>query len=299
MKKTLASILCALLLQGALAAHAAPPKMDMLVDAAWLSAHLADPDLVLLHIGPKDDYAAAHIPGARLMSLDDVGDDDDGLSLQLPPPPQLRKRLGALGIGDNTRVVVVFAKGWISPATRVIFTLQAAGLGERVSLLDGGMDAWRVQQRPTTAQPGAVVNVTGPEIRMQPVVVDADFVRSHAGSAGYVLVDARAPVYFDGIEPSGAPGKRRKGHIPGAVSIPFTDVVEPDNKLKIPARLTALFAARGIKAGTRLVVYCHIGQQATAVIFAARSLGIDALLYDGSFEDWTLNNGLVQAAAGR
>ena len=134
---------------------------------------------------------------------------------------------------------------------------------------------------------------------MQPVVVDADFVRSHARTPGYVLVDARAPMYFEGVELSGALGKRRKGHIPGAVNIPFNDVVEPDNKLKTQERLAALFAERGVKAGSRLIVYCHIGQQATAVIFAARSLGIDAVLYDGSFEDWTLNNGPVQAAAGR
>lgn len=296
MKKKLAIALAALMLStGALAAE---PRLNMVVDAQWLAGHLADPDLVLLHVGPKDDYAAGHIPGARLVALKDIAVDDD-LTLQLPAAADLRQRLGALGITASSRVVVYFAKEWISPATRVIFTLHAAGLGEQVALLDGGIDEWRRQQKATTAQASAVIKHAGPELRMQPLVVDADFVRSRARSPGYVLVDARAPVYYDGVEPSGAMGKRRKGHIPGAVNIPFTQIVGLDNKLKTPAQLETLFRDSGIKAGTRLVVYCHIGQQATAILFAARSLGIDAVLYDGSFEDWTLNNGPVEAAAGR
>jgi thiosulfate/3-mercaptopyruvate sulfurtransferase len=297
MKKKLAIALSALLLSGG--TLAAEAKMNMVVDAQWLASHLADPDLVVLHVGPKDDYAAGHIPGARLVALKDIAVDSDDLSLQFPAPPDLRQRLGALGIGDSSRVVVYFAKEWVSPATRVIFTLHAAGLGEHVALLDGGIDEWRRQQKATTAQASAAGKLAGPQVRMQPLVVDADFVRSHARSPGYALVDARAPVFYDGVELSGAMGKRRKGHIPGAVNIPFNQIVGLDNKLKTPAQLEALFRDSGIKAGTRLIVYCHIGQQATAILFAARSLGIDAVLYDGSFEDWTLNNGPVEAVAGR
>jgi thiosulfate/3-mercaptopyruvate sulfurtransferase len=298
MTKKLAIALTALMLATGSGALAAEPKLNMVVDAQWLASHLADPDLVLLHVGPKDDYAAGHIPGARLVALKDIAV-DDGLTLQFPAAPDLRQRLGALGIKESSRVVVYFAKQWISPATRVIFTLHAAGLGEQVALLDGGIDEWRRQQKATTAQASSAIKLGGPELRMLPLVVDADFVRSRARSPGYVLVDARAPVYYDGLEPSGAMGKRRNGHIPGAVNIPFTQIVGLDNKLKTPAQLEALFRDGGIKAGTRLIVYCHIGQQATAILFAARSIGIDAVLYDGSFEDWTLNNGPVEAVAGR
>jgi thiosulfate/3-mercaptopyruvate sulfurtransferase len=297
MKKNLAIALSALLLSSG--APAAEPKLNMVVDAQWLASHLADPDLVLLHVGPKDDYAAGHIPGARLVALKDIAIDSEELTLQVPAPAELKKRLGALGIGDASRVVVYFAKGWISPATRVIFTLQAAGLGQQATLLDGGIDEWRRQGKTTTAQASAASALAGPEVRMQPVVVDAAFVRSHARSPGYALVDARAPVYYDGVEKSGDMRKLRKGHIPGAVNIPFDQVAGLDNKLKTPAQLEALFRDSGITAGTRLIVYCHIGQQATAIIFAARSLGIEAVLYDGSFEDWTFTDGPVEKTAGR
>lgn len=303
MKKTLAFAMAAMaaMLQAG-AAHAATPAngaMGMTVDAHWLERHLADPALVVLHVGRKDDYAEGHIPGARRVTLEDISVDLDGASLQLPPPDELKRRLGAAGIGNGSKVVVSFGKDWVSPATRVIFTMQAAGLGKQVALLDGGLEEWRRQGKPTSADTPAPAARPGPDLRMEPLVVDAAFVRAHAGTPGYAVVDARAPVYYDGIEKSGHMRKLRKGHIPGAVNIPFSQVTGLDHKLKSPEQLEALFRASGIKPGTRLIVYCHIGQQGTAVIFAARSIGIDAVLYDGSFEDWTFNDGPVEARAAR
>ncbi len=302
MKKTLAIALAALLQLTVTGVHATStpaPKMNMVVDAKWLAAHLADPDLVLLHVGRKEDYADAHIPGARLVALKDIAVESNGLTLQLPPAADLKQRLGALGIGNSTRVVVYYGKDWVSPTTRFVFTMHAAGLGERVVLLDGGMDEWRRLALPTTAQLPAATSLAGPDVNMRAVVVDAAFVRSHVGTPGYALIDARAPVYYDGVEPSGAMGKQRKGHIPGAVNIPFNLIATLDNKLKSQTQWEAMFRDSGIKPGTRLIVYCHIGQQATAIIFAARSLGMDAVLYDGSFEDWTQNDGPVEASAAR
>lgn len=302
MKRIFAIALAALLQlssTGAQAATTPAPKMNMVVDVPWLAAHLADPDLVLLHVGRKEEYATAHIPGARLVTLRDIAVESDGLTLQLPTASDLKKRLGALGIGNSSKVVVYYGKDWISPATRIVFTMQAAGMGDRVALLDGGMDEWRRLAQPTTAQVPAEKSAPGPDLNMQSLIVDAAFVRAHARSPGYALIDARAPVYYDGVEPSGDMRKLRKGHIPGAVNIPFNLVAHMDNKLKTRAQLEALFRDKGIAPGTRLIVYCHIGQQATAIMFAARSLGMDSVLYDGSFEDWTQNDGPVEASAAR
>src|SRR3954470_20948208 len=127
------------------AAAFASPRQNLVVDAAWLKAHLADPDLVLLHVGDKAEYEAAHIAGARFVSLQDISVSDHsgkGLMLEMPPADDLRHRLEALGISDKSRVVVYYGKDWVSPSTRVIFTLDYAGLGARASMLDGGLDAW-------------------------------------------------------------------------------------------------------------------------------------------------------------
>lgn len=260
------------------------------VSTAWLAGHLHDPNLVLLQVGDASRDKAAHIPGARFVRFEDVAATSGKLSLELPTAPELRERLQSLGISDGSRVVVYFGNDQVSAATRVWFTLLSAGLGAHADLLDGGLPKWRREGRPLTDHATAAKPGTLTSFNLQPTVVDAAFVQAHARQPGYVLIDARAAMYYDGLEKSGADGHLRRGHIPGAHSLPFTDVTNDDLTLKKPAELLALFRKAGVKPGDRVIAYCHIGQQGTAVLFAARAAGIDAVLYDGSFEDWTMRD---------
>ncbi|MEO8499674.1 MAG: rhodanese-like domain-containing protein [Vicinamibacteria bacterium] len=271
-------------------AVAASPRDSLVVPVAWLAQHLKDPDLVLLHVGDKAEYDASHIPGARFVTVRDLAAPmaapGEGLTLEMPPADPLREKLSALGISDTSRVVVYFGKDWVSPSTRILFTLDYAGLGERASLLDGGQPAWvREGQGVTTLVPEVRPGVLSP-LKVRATIVNADFVREHAASKGHVLIDARAPEFYDGASPGGPKDARRSGHIVGAVSVPFADTTNDDLLLRSPAELQARFAKAGVKPGDTVIAYCHIGQQATAVVFAARTLGYTALLYDGSFEDW-------------
>src|ERR1044072_5480414 len=102
----------------------AGPRESLVVTPAWLAQHLHDPNLVLLHVGSKDGYEAAHIPGARFVQMSDVSVSshaENVLMLEMPPADDLRKDLEALGISDDSRVVVYFGKDWISPSTRIVF----------------------------------------------------------------------------------------------------------------------------------------------------------------------------------
>lgn len=260
------------------------------VSTGWLASHLHDPNLVLLQVGEASQDKAMHIPGARFVHLDDVAATSSKLSLELPTAPALRERLQGLGISDGSRVVVYFGTDQVSASTRVWFTLQSAGLGAHADLLDGGMPKWRREGRPVTDQVTPVTPGTLAPFNLQPTVVDAAFVQTHARKPGYVLIDARAAMYYDGLEKSGADGHLRRGHIPGAHNLPYTDITNDDLTLKKPVELLTLFRKIGVKPGDRVIAYCHIGQQGTAVLFAARAVGIDAVLYDGSFEDWTMRN---------
>jgi len=261
------------------------------VSTAWLESHLHDPNLVLLQVGEESQYKSAHIPGARFVRLSDVSATSGELSLEMPTAPELRQRLQGLGISDGSRVVVYFGSDWVSPSTRILFALQSAGLGAHADLLDGGMPKWRREGRTLTDRATAVTRPgTLAPFKLQPTIVDAAFVRAHARQPGYMLIDARAAMYYDGVEESGADGHHRRGHIPGAHNLPFTGITNDDLTLKNPAELLALFRNAGVKPGDRVIAYCHIGQQATAVLFAARAVGIDAVLYDGSFEDWTMRD---------
>ncbi|MGZ8412421.1 MAG: sulfurtransferase [Gemmatirosa sp.] len=260
-------------------------RASLLVTPAWLAEHLRDPDLVLLHVGDRAEYDRAHLPGARLVSMRDVSvsstDHERGLMLELPSPDSLRAQLQALGISDGSRIVVYYGNDWVSPATRVLFTLDHAGLGARTALLDGGMAAWTAAGQPTTKDaPARTVGKLSP-LRTRPLVVDVEYVRSRVSAPGNRVVDARAAVFYDGIE-----GDSRRGHVAGARSLPYTQVTDDRLRLRSAEELTALFRAAGVGPSDTVVAYCHIGQQATAVLFAARTLGHPVRLFDGSFQEW-------------
>jgi thiosulfate/3-mercaptopyruvate sulfurtransferase len=259
---------------------------SILVTTAWLSERMKRPGLVLFQIGDKAEYDAAHIPGAQFIGMRDIAAPrvEGALALELPETTRLDSVLEARGISDDSYVVLYFGNDWVSPTTRVFLTLEYAGLRGRVSILDGGLPAWKAENRPVTAK--VPVDAKGnftPRIRND-VVVDAAWVSQHLTDPSVAVIDARdAGFYYDSLDNE----MPRGGHIAGARNIPFGTVVLDDNRVKSTAELQALFTAAGADTGDTVVSYCHIGQQGTLVYFAARLLGYNVRLYDGSFQDWS------------
>jgi thiosulfate/3-mercaptopyruvate sulfurtransferase len=274
--------------QGATPAPA-PGTAALLVDAAWLGQHINDPNLVVLHVDDEGEYKAGHIPGARFVSMQQLSrgpGPDSPLVLELLAAEELRTRLQSLGISDDSRIVLYFGRNGSFPsATRIALTLDYIGLGGQTSLLNGGVAAWTRAGKTLTP---AVASITPGKLSARPtkaVVVDAEFVKSVASKPAHTLVDGRAGVFYTGINETYG----KSGHIPGAVSIPFTQIIDSDLMLD-RTRIEGLFRAAGVKPGDTVVAYCHIGQQGTAVVFGARLLGHPVVLYDGSMQDWGSNN---------
>ncbi len=296
---------CRLLLTTLALVFAAPAfgkaatRDSMIVTTAWLAEHLHDSSVVLLHVGDPKDYDSAHVPGARLVSLDmiSVRGAASGLTLELPPLETLVERLESLGISDSSRIVICFGSDWVTPAARVYFTLDYAGLGDRTSLLDGGMRAWQREKRPVTA---AVPAPSRGHLTVRPrpsAVADVDFMKAHLHDSQVVIVDSRLPQFYEGRAAGMMP---RAGRIPGARSIPYESLLTSDNRLKQEAELRRLFASAGADERRTVVTYCHIGQQASLDYFVARYLGYPVRLYDGSFEQWSRLADLpVETGAGR
>lgn len=298
---TLVAALAAMIVAAAVATTGAAPRDSLVVSTSWLAGHLKDSDVVLLHVGEKSEYDAHHIPGARLVAPRDLARpvSEGSLSLEMLPAEELRDKLQALGISDNSTVVVYYGKDWVSPATRVLFTLDYAGL-DHVVLLDGGMEAWtRDGHQVTDAAPEARAGTLKP-LTLRPTIVDADFVRSHVGTSAFAVVDARDREFYEGTKTGGSPQRPQKtGHIAGALSVPYSSLVTEDLKYKSTDDIAAAFTKAGVKPGDTVVAYCHIGQQATATIFGARLLGYKVLLYDGSFEDWSRRDLPVETRQGK
>jgi thiosulfate/3-mercaptopyruvate sulfurtransferase len=256
---------------------------DLLISPDALAAKLNDPSLVVLHVGTVKDYEPGHIPGARLVTLADLSvTGPAGLRLEMPPLEKLRETLLRLGVANGKRVVIYPGNESIQSATRVWFTFDYLGWGDRAALLDGGLSGWKAAGKPLSAEVPAAVTSTG-KLTLKPhpeYIVDAAWLSTRIEKPALRLIDARLPEFYTGVNNSGMP---RAGRIPGAVNVPFPSLLTVDRKLLPEAELKAKLD----QPAKELVTYCHIGQQATVPYFIARYLGLKPKLYDGSFQDWS------------
>jgi thiosulfate/3-mercaptopyruvate sulfurtransferase len=192
---------------------------------------------------------------------------------------------GRAGIGPETHVVAYDASGGAA-AARLWWLLRYYG-HDQVSLLDGGWPAWQA-----AGLPSEVGEATAPQAVFTPqprsgLTVDAGAVEQLRHQAGAVLLDARAAERYEGrVEPIDS----RAGHIPGALSAPFAANLTEDARFKSPDELRERYAALGADKAAALVCYCGSGVTAAHTLFALELAGIEgALLYEGSWSDWSSN----------
>lgn len=275
------------------------PRAALLVDAAWLQSHIDDPELVVVHVGRG--YDEGHVPGAALLDLDAIAysagemDDPDHVMLDLPPDlSTARAAFEAAGVRDGARVVLVHPERGFNYAARALWTLQVLGVDD-ARILDGGLPAWvgaGGEVSTTAATPAQGRLTAAPRLERR---VDKAFVRDRGTAPGVALVDARRAAHYDGVEEE---IDGRAGHIPGAGNLFAGELLDDEGRLKSAAELRSLFEAAGVEEGDRVVTYCHIGLWGSAVLFAARTLGYDAALYDGSMTEWARDRSLPLETAG-
>lgn len=261
---------------------------DVFVSPEWLAAR-AD-SVVILDIGSRDGFAKGHIPGAHLVELTALVTDRGGTPNELPSIATLEGVLTAAGIGDHKRVVV-YSNDPLASA-RAWFTLDYLGLGSRTSFLDGGFARWTAEGRPVSTELTAVeplefhANVR--QAALATMTVMQSLVKFRKDLApDLIMIDARSPEQFCGKEAGS--GVLRAGHIPGAVNVMWTENMTNGNVpvLRSERELRDLYASLGVTARSTNVVYCRTGMQACVTYMVLRSLGFEAMLYDGSFAQWS------------
>jgi thiosulfate/3-mercaptopyruvate sulfurtransferase len=257
---------------------------SLLVSAAWVAAHLKDPDIVVLHVAHDSSaYASGHIPGARWLSYMAFIENRDNRGTELPSADSLRRVFEALGVSTNSRVILY---GDVREAARAFFTLDYLG-HDRVSIMDGGVAAWRSAGNSiSTDAPSARRGSFAPRVRTA-VVADAAWIQPRLGRAGLFLLDTRTPEEYAGTGERG--GIPSKGHLQGAQLVQWQEYVSggDDQRLKSREALQELLRARGVVKTDTLVAYCYIGYRASVSYFVSRLLGYPAKLYDGSYDDWS------------
>ncbi len=258
----------------------------LLVSPAWLSAHLDDPNLVVVHVDRnRAQYDAGHIQGTRFLPISAILVERDGVPNELPPVATLDSVLESVGIGDQSRVIIT---GEPLAAGRLLFTLDYLGHGGRVALLDGGIPAWvhagfPVGNAPAPARRGSLTPKVVPG-----VVVDGAWVEGHLKAPKTIFLDARPASDFTGTPGSSPP----TGHIPGARNIFWKTTLDGTPPVLLPrSELEEMFHSAGIRQGDVVVSYCRSGMQASFLYFVARYLGYETKLYDGSMAEWLTRPG--------
>jgi len=264
-------------------------QLSPLIPASELAARLDEPDLRILDASWHLDgtpalpvFEAGHIPGAAFFDLEALSDQDSDLPHMMPSTDRFAAGIGALGISDTDRIVVYDTFGLFT-AARAWWMLRAMGC-DRVQVLDGGLPAWiraggGIERGPVHPAPAAF------HPRPRPgMIADIDQVRATLASGGAVL-DARAAARFAGTAPEPRPGLQ-SGHMPGALNLPFPELLTAGGLMLPRAALEAVFAARGIDPDSRPVASCGSGVTGAIPLLALAVLGREGVLYDGSWTEW-------------
>lgn len=266
---------------------------QIFISPARLQEHLDDPNVVIVdgswylptqNRDPQAEFLAGHIPGALRFDIDTVKDTSSPLPHMLPSPEAFAATVGAMGIDENTTIVVYDGAGLFS-APRVRWTFQVFGV-RNVSILEGGFPAWKAEGRPIE---------TGPERKrasktFKPsfnaaAVADASSVQESLRTHAAQIVDARPGDRFRGEAPEPRPGLR-SGHIPGSLNLPFGEIIE-NGKLKDKAGIEQALKEAGIDPQKPVITTCGSGVSAAILGVALEAAGhpIQAI-YDGAWADW-------------
>jgi thiosulfate/3-mercaptopyruvate sulfurtransferase len=266
-----------------------------IVSVDWLQTHLHDPELRIADVrwslaGPpgRELYAAGHLPGAVFIDADrELSSPGTGPGRHpVPTPAKLAAVLGSRGIGDR-QVVVAYDDAGGSIAARLWWLYRHFGHDGHVAVLDGGIAAWKAAGFPLTTDEPVHETATWTPGAPRDDLVDTDAVEAMLGGPT-LLLDARAAERYRGET---EPVDPRAGHIPGAVSAPFTGNLGPDGQFLPPEALRLRYEALG--AGERPVVaYCGSSLSATHDLLALEVAGISgARLYQGSWSHWSSDPG--------
>ena len=258
----------------------------------WLAGQLGKPGVSIVDGSyylptqkrdAKGEYLAGHIPGAIFFDINAIADDSTDLPHMLPGPDQFGKAVGNLGITENDTIVVYDGSGFFS-APRVWWTFKIFG-ARNVFILDGGLPAWKQEGRPLdigeVKRPQRTFNA---DMDTGAVAMLGD-VQMALNDSSAQVVDARSAGRFAGTEPEPRAGLR-SGHMPGARSVPSTEIIE-NGRLASPEKIAAAFKKAGIDTDKPIITTC--GSGVTAVILA---MGLDAIgkklprVYDGSWSEW-------------
>jgi thiosulfate/3-mercaptopyruvate sulfurtransferase len=267
--------------------------MNPLVSPTWLAARLQDPNTIVLDatlppvgvtppIDTRARYLDKHIPGALFFDIEQLSDHSTPLPHMLPTPEDFSRSMSALGIANNS-TIVIYEQESVFSAPRAWWTLRTLG-AQHVHILNGGLRAWIEADLPIESGPvhrtPAIFHATLNHDAVKNLSQLKDKITNHQQ-----ILDARSAARFNGTAPEPRPGLP-SGHMPGATSIPFTELVE-DGRLKPADKLRDLFLAKQVDLQQPITTTCGSGVTAAVIALGLEVAGAQYVsLYDGSWAEY-------------
>lgn len=262
----------------------AAPKLPLLIEPEQLQPHLTDPGVLIVDLCDSTHYVTGHIPGAVHLDYAALVHAKPPAMGLLPDEAHLSTVLSRIGLTPDRHVVAYDAEG-NGRASRLLWTLTVLG-HERLSLLNGGLQAWDVAggllearlSRPSpSAYPARFAN--------RAAVADKDYILARLGQPDLVLLDTRTPPEYAGLDVRAARG----GHIPGAVNLNWTDAVDIQRQFRFQPDpvLRKLLDIRGVTPDKEVIVYCQTHHRSSHTYWVLRYLGYPRVRgYTGAWSEW-------------
>lgn len=244
-------------------------------------------DLVIIDANKPENYQAGHLKGAVNINHTSLYQEGDIPGL-IKSPAELANIFGKKGV-SATSSVVIYDDGSQKYSSRTYWILKYLG-AERVSVLHNDKDAWSKVGLPMTTTPTKADPVTFTPNSNPDLIASTEYVRDHKDDPNVVLVDVRTPAEFEGT------AKNSEGHIAGAISLNYTDLLTETGTFKEAAALTAIATANGITPEKEVIFYCRTSVRGAVSFTAFESvLGYENVkVYDGAYLEWNASNPVVQ-----
>lgn len=237
----------------------------------------------------EEEYRHMRIPGAVFFDIDKISDPNSDLPHMLPSPEEFARTASVMGISNEHQIIVYDGPGLFSSA-RAWWTFKIMG-AQNVKILEGGMDAWKAANLPIeTGNPNPpLAHIFTPHFNPG-MVASMDEVVEGLKSGDAVVLDARPHARFYGEAKEPRPGLR-SGHMPGAINLPSSSIVE-NGLLKSREALEELFSELGIGENTKVITSCGSGVTAAILSLAlSETSRSNHALYDGSWAEWGQSDG--------
>jgi thiosulfate/3-mercaptopyruvate sulfurtransferase len=271
-------------------------KPEALVTTEWLARNLGSPEISILDASfylpaanriPALEFIDLHIPGAVFFDINEIANKKTDLPHMLPSEKEFSHQIGNLGVSSDHHVICYDTNGGAMAAMRAWWTFRVFG-HNHVSVLSGGLPKWLAEERPLSSGPQNILKKQFVAKFKQNLVKNINQIIQNVEVQNSQMVDARSEGRYHGTEAEPR-HDLRQGHIPGAISLPFQKLLDPENFMIMRSadELTSSILEANIDLNKPLISSCGSGVTAAPLVLALYLLGYtEAAIYDGSWAEW-------------